>query len=129
MRYQYVRRMAAELDIGSARRPNVLLDKLDRVLEQNFASRDFDLPMMAEEMGISERQLQRKLKVLTGYTPSAYVRCYRLNQSLDHLKSGESVRQSAKAVGFSSQAYFASCFKVEFGTTPSKYRDIARRRR
>ena len=114
--------MRAELDIGSARRPHALLDKFDRVLEQNFASRDFDLPKMAEEMGISERQLQRKLKELTGHTPSAYIRSYRLFKSLDYLKSGESVRQSAKAVGFSSQAYFASCFRVEFGTTPSKYR-------
>ena len=113
--------MAAEFDIGSARRPNVLLDKLDRILEQNFESRDFDLPKMAEEMGISERQLQRKLKVLTGYTPSAYIRSYRLYQSLNHLKSGESVGRSAKAVGFSSQAYFASCFKAEYGRTPTQY--------
>ena len=114
--------MAAEFKIGSARRPNVLLEKLDRVLEQNFASRDFDLPKMAEEMGISERQLQRKLKELTGHTPSAYIRSYRLHKSLAHLKFGESVRTSAKAVGFSSQAYFASCFKGEFGTTPTRYR-------
>lgn len=114
--------MAAEFDIGSARRPNVLLEKLDHVLEQNFASRDFDLLKMAEGMGISERQLQRKLKELTGHTPSAYIRSYRLHKSLDYLNSGESVKRSAKAVGFSSQAYFASCFKAEFGTTPSKYR-------
>jgi AraC-like DNA-binding protein len=114
--------MAADFDIGSARRPHVLLDKLDRVLEQNFASRNLNLLKMAEEMGISERQLQRKLKELTGHTPSAYIRSYRLFKSLDHLKSGESVSQAAKAVGFASQAYFASCFRVEFGTTPSKYR-------
>ena len=113
--------MAAEFKIGSSRRPNVLLEKLDRVLEQNFASRDFDLPKMAEGMGISERQLQRKLKELTGHTPSAYIRSYRLFKSLDYLKSGESVRQSAKAVGVSSQAYFASCFRAEYGRTPTQY--------
>ena len=114
--------MVAEFNIGSARRPHVLLEKLDRVLEQNFSNRDFDLPKMAEEMGIGERQLQRKLKELTGHTPSAYIRSYRLLKSLDYLKSGESVRQSAKAVGFSSQAYFASCFKGEYGSTPTQYR-------
>ena len=114
--------MATDFNIGSARRPNVLLEKLDRVLEQNFANRNFDLAKLAEEMGISERQLQRKLKELTGYTPSAHIRIYRLYQSLHYLKSGETISRSASAVGFSSQAYFASCFKVEFGTTPSKYR-------
>jgi len=114
--------MAAEFDIGSTRRTHVLLDKFDLILEQSFASRDLDLPKMAEAMGLSERQLQRKLKELTGHTPSAYIRSYRLYQSLDHLRSGESVGQSAKAVGFSSQAYFASCFRVEFGITPTRFR-------
>ncbi len=114
--------MAVDFDIGPARRPNVLLEKLNCVLEQNFSNRDFDLPKMAEEMGIGERQLQRKLKELTGHTPSAYIRSYRLHKSLAHLNFGESVSQSAKAVGFSSQAYFASCFKDEFGTTPTRYR-------
>ncbi len=113
--------MATDFNIGLARRPNVLLEKLDHVLEQNFASRDFDLPRMAEKMGISERQLQRKLKELTGHTPSAYIRSYRLHQSLDHLKSGKTISQAAKAVGFSSQAYFASCFKAEYGRTPTQY--------
>jgi len=116
--------MAAEFKIGLARRSHVLLDKLDRVLEQNFASRELNLPKIAEELGISERQVQRKLKELTGHTPSAYIRSYRLHQSLDHLKSGKTISQSAKAVGFSSQAYFASCFKAEYGRTPTQYQQM-----
>ncbi len=114
--------MAADFHIGSGRRPHVLLDRFDRVLEQRYATPDLDLPQMAGEMGMSARQLQRKLKDLTGYTPSAYIRSYRLYQSLDHLRCGETVRKTAKAVGFTSQAYFASCFRAEFGTTPTKYR-------
>jgi AraC-like DNA-binding protein len=114
--------MAADFQIASGRRPHVLLDKFDCVLEQRYASLGLDLPEMADEMGMSARQLQRKIKSLTGHTPSAYIRSYRLHQSLDLLKFGETIGKTAKAVGFSSQAYFACCFKAEFGTTPTKYR-------
>jgi transcriptional regulator GlxA family with amidase domain len=113
--------MVADFSIGAVRRPNRLLDKLDAVVEQHFTSRDFDLAMMADAIGMSERQLQRKLKKLTGCTPSAYVRRFRLNKSLEHLKTGQTVWRTAIAVGFSSQSYFASCFHAEFGMTPSKY--------
>ena len=58
---------------------------------------------------------------LTGCTPSTYVRRYRLYKSLEFLKASETVGQTAIAVGFSSQSYFASCFHSEFGMTPSKY--------
>ena len=113
--------MAADFNIGSGRRPHVLLDRFDRVLEQRYASPNLDLPQMADEMGMSTRQLQRKLKDLTGHTPSTYIRSYRLYQSLGYLRCGETVRKTAKAVGFSSQAYFASCFKAEYGRTPTQY--------
>ena len=114
--------MAADFHIASGRRPHVLLDRFDGVLEQRYARPNLDLPEMADEMGMSTRQLQRKVKELTGHTPSAYIRSYRLCQSLDHLKIGETVGQTAKKVGFSSQAYFACCFKAEFGTTPTRFR-------
>jgi AraC-like DNA-binding protein len=114
--------MAADFHFVSGRRPHVLLDRFDCVLESRYASPKLGLPEMADEMGMSTRQLQRKLKGLTGHTPSAYIRSYRLYQSLDHLKCGEKVGETAKKVGFSSQAYFACCFKAEFGTTPTRFR-------
>ena len=76
---------------------------------------------MAAEMGVSERQLQRKLKALIGHTPSDYLRAYRLQQSLEQLREGNSIGEVAKAVGFTSQSYFTTCFKAQFGTTPKQF--------
>ena len=100
---------------------SLLVSKLERVVERNFQSQGFDLRQMATALGLSERQLQRKLKSLTGHTPSEYVRSYRLSKSLEYLLAGRTVRETARAVGFSSQAYFASCFKAEYGRTPTQY--------
>ncbi len=103
------------------RKDQYFLGELDEVLNSNYANRSFDLSQMAAQMGISERQLQRKLKALTGHTPSDHLRAYRLQKSLEQLREGNSIGEVAKAVGFSSQSYFASCFKAEFGTTPKQF--------
>ena len=103
------------------RKDQYFLGELDEVLNNNYTNRSFDLSRMAAEMGISERQLQRKLNALTGHTPSDHLRAYRLQQSLEQLREGNSISEVAKAVGFSSQSYFASCFKAQFGTTPKQF--------
>ena len=103
---------------------NLLVRKFDRILEQNYQDQNFHLVQMAAAIGVSERQLQRKLRSLTGRTPSEYVRTFRLSKSLEYLLVGSSIHDTAKAVGFSSQAYFASCFKAEYGRTPSQYRHV-----
>jgi len=105
------------------RSSNLIVSRFEQVVELNYQDCDLKLAQMAHKMGISERQLQRKLRSQTGHTPSEYVRSYRLSKSLEFLLAGNSVRETARAVGFSSQAYFASCFKAEYGRTPTEYRD------
>ena len=105
------------------RSSNLLASRFERVVAQNYHDHNFDLSHMAQAMDMSERQLQRKLKVLTGRTPSKLIRSFRLSKSLEFLLAGATVRDTAKAVGFASQAYFASCFKAEYGRTPTQYRE------
>ena len=109
--------------LGSVRtrKDQYFLRKLDTVLNSNCANRSFDLSQMAAQMGVSVRQLQRKLKALTDHTPSDHLRAYRLQKSLEQLREGNSISEVAKAVGFSYQSYFASCFKAQFGTTPKQF--------
>ncbi len=102
------------------------LDCLHEVLAQNYKNRRFGIVQMAAGMGISERQLQRKVGELTGYTPAQYLCAYRLRMSLDRLRMDEEIGRVAHAVGFSSHAYFTSCFKAKFGTTPSRFRQGCR---
>ncbi len=102
---------------------NLVVERFEQVVEKNYQDREFDLAQMAASMGMSERQLQRKLRRYTGRSPTEYVRTFRLSRSLEYLLAGASVRDTAAAVGFSSQAYFASCFKAEYGRTPSEYRE------
>jgi len=96
------------------------LDNLVRVVKQNYTNPNFDVVSMAAELKISERQLQRKVKTFAGYSPVQYLRQFRLEESLQYLREGVPVGEVAKAVGFSSHAYFTCCFKAKFGITPSR---------
>ena len=97
------------------------IDSLNRVLGDSYATSTLSIGQMAARMGISERQLQRRVKALTGLSPKQYLRRYRLEQSLVYLRDGVPVGEVAKAAGFSSHAYFTSCFRTKFGTTPSRF--------
>jgi AraC-like DNA-binding protein len=97
------------------------LDKLQSVLERHCGDPEFRVERMSVEMAMSDRQLQRKLKAIVDHSPAQYLRSFRLNMAVKQLKQGRQVGLVAEAVGFSSQAYFATCFKAEFGATPSEY--------
>ncbi len=96
------------------------VDNLVRVVNRNYANSNFNVSSMAAEMEISDRQLQRKVKALTGQSPMHYLHQIRLEKSLQYLRIGVPVGEAAKAVGFSSHAYFTCCFKVKFGITPNR---------
>jgi AraC-like DNA-binding protein len=46
---------------------------------------------------------------------------FRLRRSLLLLAEGRRISDVSDAVGFSSPAYFASCFRAQFNCTPSEY--------
>lgn len=71
------------------------------------------------KIGMSRRQLHRKLSALTGFSPNQVIRNMRLERAWQLLKSkAGSVSEVAFRCGFSSHAYFSKYFKDYFGVTP-----------
>ncbi|MCF2909670.1 response regulator [Pseudoalteromonas sp. DL2-H2.2] len=97
------------------------IDKIQQVIAQNYQDPNFDTESMASHVFLSVRQLQRKTRNLTGLSPNALLRQYRLEQARSQLQSGALVAEVAYQVGFSSPAYFSSCFKAEFNMSPQHY--------
>jgi len=81
----------------------------------------FNMDLLGKKMNISRRQLQRKIKKITGFSPKIYIKELRLKESLRLLKMGEvsSVKEAALMVGFISTEYFSVQFKKRFGIVPS----------
>jgi AraC-like DNA-binding protein len=105
------------------KRDQKFVHNLVRIVNRNYANSNFDVSSMAAEMEISDRQLQRKVKALTGQSPVQYLRSFRLEKSLPYLREGIPVGEVAKVIGFSSHTYFTSCFRTRFGVAPQQVQD------
>lgn len=92
--------------------------KLDALMCAELDNPAFDVPMICARMCFSARQMQRKIRLLTGLTPTEYLRQKRLRRAEEILLQGKSVSRAAYAAGFLSQSYFTTCFKTWAGETP-----------
>jgi DNA-binding response OmpR family regulator len=80
---------------------------------------------LAAEMCLSESQLGRKLKAMTGHTISSFVMRARLNKAKQLLsRRDRSIKEVAFACGFSDLSYFSRSFRKVFGYTPSEFLKI-----
>jgi signal transduction histidine kinase/DNA-binding response OmpR family regulator len=98
------------------------LDRVTTAIDEHLSRAEFTVDDLAAEVGLSPRQLQRKLKRITGTTPAAFVRRYRLDVAAQLLEQeAGTVSEVAYEVGFGTPKTFARRFKERFGCPPSKY--------
>lgn len=102
-------------------RDRVFYDNFVQVVEEHYQDDDFSRALAAQKLFVSERQLNRKLSALIDYNFTDYLRKYRLEKAKKLLSKGIAVGDVSYQVGFSSQSYFGTCFKAEFGVTPSAF--------
>ncbi len=92
------------------------------VIEEHMSDNKFEVRKLQDETGMSRMQLFRKLKALTGQTPSELIRTIRLKRAAKLFKQNYgNVAQVAYDVGFNNLSYFAKCFKELFKVAPSDY--------
>ncbi|MGW8316482.1 MAG: hybrid sensor histidine kinase/response regulator transcription factor, partial [Bacteroidales bacterium] len=99
------------------------LKKVTSVVVENMHDSEFNVRGLQAEMAMSRVNLFRKLKALTGNTPSELIRSLRLKAAAIMLEKGnESITHIALDSGFSNSSIFAHAFKKEYGITPREYR-------
>ena len=97
------------------------LYKLEALIAEHYTDQELDISLLAKELAMSERQFQRKIKVILGTTPNNFIKEFRLKKAQELLVSGAQIGRIALDVGFSSQTYFGRCFKESFNCTPKQY--------
>lgn len=100
-----------------------LLISINNLIEENLSNSDFGVEKLSNKMQISSSHFYRKLKGLTGQSPNAYIRNYRLNKAMEFLYSNEvsSVKEAMYMVGIESKSYFTTAFKKLYGKNPSDF--------
>ncbi len=98
------------------------LERVRETMEQGLDEEDFGIGVLAERLHLHRGQLHRRLKELTGQSPSQLLMHLRLQRSAALLRSEVgSVAEIGYAVGFESAAHFSRRFKERFGVTPSAF--------
>lgn len=98
------------------------LDSAMAAIDENMTNPEFSINDFCRALGMSRTSVYNKIKTLTGQGPNDFIRIVRLNKSKELLLSQKySVGEVACMVGFSDPKYFSTCFKKQFGTSPSKF--------
>lgn len=100
-----------------------LMERVVSLINSNMQSEEFNVTKLCDLIGMDQKQLYRKLKLLTGETPVSFIRKRRLQRAAALLKQDRfTVSEVMYQVGFSSASYFTKCFIKEFGTSPKEYK-------
>lgn len=98
---------------------------LNKVIEEHLSDTEFDVNMLAQEVGVSRSSLYNKLKALSSLTPNEFVLNIRLKKAALLLKNNPELQitEIAYQLGFSSLRYFRHCFKAQYGKAPQEFRN------
>ena len=100
------------------------MDKAMNIIEENLANSEFNISMLAREMGVCRTVLFSKWKAITGQSPNDYITTIRLDKAACLLKRNPelNITEISEKTGFNSVGYFSRVFKNRYKMTPSHYR-------
>lgn len=97
------------------------LQRLDKVIRAQLSNSELQINDICQEMGMSRTAMFTKIKATTGHCPNDYLRIFRLNESKRLLEAKLwTIAEVAVKVGYNDPKYFSTCFKKQFGFSPSK---------
>jgi signal transduction histidine kinase/DNA-binding response OmpR family regulator/streptogramin lyase len=99
------------------------LQKIRHVIEEKMNDPELGILYLCRAVNLSNTQVFRKLKALTGQNPTLFIRSMRLQRAMHLLRTTRlNVSEIAYETGFSDPNYFSRSFSEEFGMPPSEAR-------
>lgn len=104
---------------------DMFIIQVTRLIEDEMDNPELNVTMLSEKLGISSKQLYRKIKQCSSMTAVEYIRKLRLKKASLLLKNPEfTVNEVMYMVGFSNPSYFSRSFANEYGMPPSEFRNF-----
>ena len=101
---------------------DALMERIMRSVNAHMSDSEYNVDMLASDVGLSRAQLHRKMKEMTGIATGKFLRNLRMEQAARLLREGKvNISQVADKVGYIDQAHFSSAFKNHFGMSPSEF--------
>lgn len=108
--------------IGLCKADEELINKIINIIEENMTDPNFGVERLSEIINMSRSSLHRKIKALSGTSPTDFIRLIRLKKASGliaegHYRTGE----VCYIVGINSPSYFIKLFQKQFGMTPKEF--------
>lgn len=100
---------------------DVFLKDMYEYVENNLNDATLTADRLAAEMAMSKSTLNRKLRALLDTTSVDFIRDIRLKRSVEFIRAGHSIAETAYSVGFESPSYFTKIFKARYQKTPTEF--------
>ncbi|MCP4441055.1 MAG: response regulator [Aureispira sp.] len=99
------------------------LQELKTIVEKELQTGRLNIGFIAAELNLSERQLHRRVKSLTGLTPNKYIREIKLLIAKKALEQQQflTVSEVAHHIGFTNVNHFSKLYAERFGKKPMDY--------
>lgn len=119
----YLKNFTIDLPIpNSENMDKVFLDRAYAYVKDNISNSEMSIEEFGSQLNLSRTQLYRKIKALTGMSPSLFVSTLRLKYAAELLlENSLSVSEIAYQAGFASPSYFTTAFKKLYNLTPTEY--------
>jgi signal transduction histidine kinase/DNA-binding response OmpR family regulator/ligand-binding sensor domain-containing protein len=97
--------------------------QIEQLVLKNLTNTQFQVNSIADAVHSSERQLYRRLKKLTGFSPHQFIQEIRLQTAREWLENQQytTVKEVCHAIGFQDVVYFSRLFLNRFGRYPATF--------
>lgn len=103
-------------------REEEFISALFSVSEQKLSDEFFTVDVLSRSVGMSRPQLYRKTVSLTGKSPNDFIRDLRMRKALELIRrKAGNICEIALEVGYNNPSYFAKCFQLRYGCSPSRF--------
>ena len=100
------------------------LQRMLKLIEENLTNPQLTTNFVADALGLSVRNLYRRLEGITDQTPTVIIKEMRLSTARNLLThTNLSIEEIIYRVGFNNRGTFFKVFQQKFGCTPKQYRD------
>lgn len=98
------------------------LERCIAVVEKHMENEDFNIKMLASEVGMSHSNLYKRVKSISGQSVNGFIRFIRLRKAAEFfIDTNCNVNEAAFQVGIHDIKYFREQFHKLFGMNPSEY--------
>lgn len=102
------------------------LERVQAMVRSRLRDPEFGVAELADAMFQDRTHLFRRVRQVSGMSPSELLRTMRLAEAARLLADGQgSVADVTYAVGYNSVSYFTRAFQAQYGVTPASYRGHA----